>query len=233
MFIFYTPDIKDNIFSFDEQESKHCIKVLRKTKGDLVQLVDGRGGFFTAKIIEDNFKKCIVEIVDRKITENHFSHINIAIAPTKNIDRIEWFLEKSTEIGINSIYLFKSKNSERNNVNIDRLEKILISAMKQSCQAYKPKMYDLLNYSELLKNTSGFKGKYIAYCAEEFEKKHLRDSFNSDENNIVLIGPEGDFTKDEVSLAINSGFKTVSLGENRLRTETAALVSCAILNFYK
>ncbi|MBK8808562.1 MAG: 16S rRNA (uracil(1498)-N(3))-methyltransferase [Bacteroidales bacterium] len=230
MNIFYTPELQSMQYEMTEEESKHCIRVLRKALGDKISLVDGKGTFFTAEIINDNPKHCVVAVIDKTSQVNRSEFINIAIAPTKNTDRIEWFLEKCTEIGINSIYLMKTENSERTNIKTERLEKLIISAMKQSLKAHKPLIHELITFNELLKATSGYAQKYIAYCDEAPEKVFLPDVYKKGSKTIVLIGPEGDFSATEVALAKKIGYKVVSLGESRLRTETAGMVACTIMN---
>lgn len=229
MQLFYTPDIKTNIYTLNEIESKHCIKVLRQKVNDHIQLIDGKGNFYEAKIIEPNPKKCIVEIVETTRDfgkRNHYLHI--AIAPTKNIDRFEWFLEKATEIGIDEITPILCEHSERKTIKAERLEKIIVSAIKQSIKAYKPKLNDLTNYSDFIRQN--FNGvKYIAHC-EENKKNLLKDAYNKGQNVIILIGPEGDFSPDEIEFAKQNNFQEISLGESRLRTETAGVVACHTIN---
>ena len=229
MHLFYTPDLKEKIHTLDEIESKHCIKVLRLNVDDLVQLIDGKGGFYTAKIIDANHRKCSVEIISEQQgvgKRNHYLHI--AIAPTKNNDRFEWFLEKVTEIGIDEITPIICEHSERKVIKEDRLEKIIVSAVKQSIKAYKPKLNKLTLYSDFI--TTNFKGdKFIAHC-EENEKKPLKINYTKGNNAIILIGPEGDFSPQEISLARQNNFQEISLGESRLRTETAGVVACHTIN---
>ena len=229
MHLFYTPDLKDHIYALNETESKHCIRVLRLTTNDEIQLIDGKGGFFNAKIIDSNPKKCIVEIT-KTIKEygkkNHYLHI--AIAPTKNIDRIEWFLEKATEIGIDEITLLICEHSERKVIKPERLEKIIVSAVKQSIKAYKPKLNELTKYKDFISQKSDCV-KYIAHC-EENKKTLLKSSYKKETNTIILIGPEGDFSPEEIKLAKENKFTEISLGESRLRTETAGVVACHTIN---
>lgn len=229
MHLFYTPDIKGNIYTLNEIESKHCIRVLRLSLNDEIQLIDGKGGFFKAKIIDTDSKKCIVEVVSSQIEyskRNHYLHI--AIAPTKNMDRFEWFLEKATEIGIDEITPILCKHSERKIIKNDRLEKILVSAMKQSLKAYKPKLNELTSYQEFI--AQEFKGqKYIAHC-EENDKEFLKDLYKAQTDTVILIGPEGDFSPTEIESAKKAEYKEISLGNSRLRTETAGLVACHTIN---
>ncbi len=229
MHLFYTPDLRNKIYILNEVESKHCIKVLRLNVHDKIQLIDGNGGFHNAKIIDANPKKCSVEIVEttKKFGKrNHYLHI--AIAPTKNIDRFEWFLEKATEIGIDEITPIVCDRSERKILKNERLEKIIISAIKQSIKAYKP----ILNNFTKLSDFAGpdFNGKkFIAHCGES-QKPSLKTAYNKGENALILIGPEGDFSQKEIDIAKQNNFKEVSLGESRLRTETAGIVACHTIN---
>jgi 16S rRNA (uracil1498-N3)-methyltransferase len=222
---FYISDIIGSSIQLDADESKHCIKVLRLKKGDLVQLMNGKGSLYKAVIVAPDSKKCLLEIVEEekfKNTRNY--HLTIAIAPTKNNERLEWFLEKSTEIGIDKIVPIACQHSERKDIKIDRLEKILISAMKQSGQTYLPELTLMTSFKELVNST--FDGtKLIAHC-ESGEKRLLKNSILPGENILILIGPEGDFDPSEIKLALEKGFISVSLGDSRLRTETAGIVAC-------
>ena len=237
MHLFYTPDIfSASVYSLNEEESKHCVRVLRLTIGDKIRLIDGIGGFYEAEIIYNNPKKCVVSIIksEKEVGKrNHYFHI--AIAPTKNMDRLEWFVEKATEIGIDEISLINCKTSERTIVKTERLNKVSVSAIKQSMKAYLPKINEVINYKEFITSTTDFKGqKFIAHCNPSLaglsEIPHLKNSYNASENALVLIGPEGDFNLEEVKMALENGFKEISLGESRLRTETAALYACTVLN---
>jgi 16S rRNA (uracil1498-N3)-methyltransferase len=203
--------------------------VLRLQNGNQVEIIDGAGGFYKAQITDANPKKCRLKIVEsqKEFGKKDF-HLHIAIAPTKNIDRFEWFLEKATEIGIDEITPLLTSHSERKVVNPERLEKILISAMKQSLKAYLPKLNDLTTFKELINNNKT-ENKYIAYC-HDIQKNHLKDIVAEGRDTLILIGPEGDFSSEEVKLALENGFLVVSLGSSRLRTETAGIVACHIVN---
>jgi len=231
MHIFYTPDITQDTYILNEEESKHCVRVLRLPVGSTVNLVDGKGRFYTAEITSDNPKKVSLSIlrVEKEFHKrNHYLHI--AVAPTKNIDRIEWFLEKATEIGIDEITPIISDRSERRVVKEDRLNKVITSAVKQSIKAYHPKLNEAIAYDAFMKIP--FDGdKLIAHCINNEEKKYISDLISPHQKYLILIGPEGDFTADEVNLALNKGFKALTLGENRLRTETAALAVCFEVNY--
>ncbi len=229
MQLFYVPDISDTEVVLDETESKHAVKVLRLLPGDEVQLIDGKGNFYEAEILEANPKRCRLIILN---TTHEFGkrdyYIHIAIAPTKSIDRFEWFLEKCTEIGIDEITPLLCEHSERKNIKPERLEKILVSAIKQSLKAYLPKLNNLVSFKELVLK-SDVKNRYIAHCYDG-EKNHLKSESLKSKDVLVLIGPEGDFSPEEVEFAVQNGFKEISLGESRLRTETAGIVACHIVN---
>jgi len=225
MHFFYTPLIQSDDIYLTEEESKHCVRVLRLKEQDTVYLIDGVGGFYHARITEANPKKCKV-VVYQKYKEygKRTYQLTIAIAPTKNIERFEWFLEKVTEIGIDRIIPVISYQSERKVIKPERLNKILTEAIKQSKQAYHPVLDEICTFKNLMKmNFSG--RKLVAYC-EEGNKRLLKDSVLSGENVLVLIGPEGDFSNEEIKLAFDNGYAGVSLGNTRLRTETAGVVAC-------
>lgn len=232
MQLFYTPDIEPSHpqYFLNEEESKHAVRVLRLEVGNEVQLIDGRGGFYTAFIHDAHPKRTILNItsvVSGFNKRNHYLHL--AVAPTKNIERLEWFLEKATEIGIDEISLIVSQRSERKEVKIDRLNKIITSAIKQSIKAYHPLLNEPVKLSQLLQQP--FNGqKFIAHC-EQGDKLHLRDELLIQGHYLILIGPEGDFTPVEIETALQNEFKPITLGQSRLRTETAALEACFEVNF--
>lgn len=214
-----------------EEESKHCVNVLRMKVNDELILVDGEGGFYKANITNPHPKRCEVEIIER---ENEYQkrnfHLHIACAPTKNNERFEWFLEKATEIGIDAITPLQCEHSERINIKAERLEKVIISAMKQSIKAYKPCLHPSVNFKNFLEQFKDFTGqKFIAHCYDS-PKKALSMGYEKGKNALILIGPEGDFSKAEVDLAEASGFISVTLSTSRLRTETAALAACHTFN---
>ena len=225
MHLFYTPDISENYYQLSESESKHCIRVLRLGLNDKIYLIDGIGGYYTAIIIDDNPRACKVKVTDKK--ENYGKHnyyLHIAIAPTKNIDRFEWFLEKATEIGVDEITPILSDYSERKIIKPERLNKIITSAVKQSLTAYHPKLNPLTKFSDFI-NENNNCDKFIAHCYD-LPRQELKTIIKAGAKQIILIGPEGDFTKDEVKLSEENGYKAVSLGNTRLRTETAGVVAC-------
>jgi len=229
MNIFYSTGTEGDNLLLDAQESHHCVKVLRTREGERVYAVDGLGGFYEATLIEANAKKCILNIESEKKNYNPLPYeLHIGIAPTKSIDRFEWFLEKATEIGVSSITPLLCERSERKIIRPDRLEKVVVSAMKQSMKAFKPVIHPLMSYSEWLGRDNA-DSRFIAHCAEGNKEKlwkmGLSDSIS------ISIGPEGDFSKEEVELAKADGLTEVSLGDYRLRTETAGIVACSSVYF--
>jgi len=229
MNIFYTPDISGKFYTLEESESKHCVKVLRKSAGDRLVLVDGKGGWYEASITDPNPRKCSVEVIrEIQLFEKRGYSLHLAVAPTKNIERFEWMIEKATEIGVDEITPLLCEHSERKQVNIERLQKVIIAAMKQSLKAYLPRLNNLTNFETFLSND--FEAiKFIAHC-DEGNKKHLFKQIKPKEKILVLVGPEGDFSPDEIKMARESGFLEVSLGNSRLRTETAGIVVCEVVN---
>lgn len=227
MHIFYQAQLPEKKY-LDPEESKHCIKSLRMQKGDEINLVDGKGMYYKAKITNANHKKCEFEIIEVNEEVASEFHRHLAIAPTKNIDRVEWLVEKATELGIDEISFFQSFHSERKVIKIDRLEKKAISAMKQSLKAKKPILNEISSFNSVLEKAEE-ENKFIAYV--DFENKnHLKNQLSNRKNTLVMIGPEGDFSLEEIELAINKGFKKVSLGKSRLRTETAALAAVHLMS---
>lgn len=222
MNLFYVSDITehDDGFSLSESESKHACKVLRLKEDDKIGVLNGKGLFAIAIILEANPKHCKVKLIEKKLDEHPPYSVHIAICPTKMNDRMEWFVEKATELGITEITFLLSKNSERKAIKLERFENIAISAMKQSKRTFVPKINDLTKVESFIK---AHPNGYIAHCYEA-EKSDLFQTF--DGNSPILIGPEGDFTLEECKLAEVNGYQTITLGENRLRTETAGLYAC-------
>jgi len=223
MRLFYDPNIAINAQShtLSEEESKHIVRVLRMTEGDRLILLNGRGGEFVCEITDAHPKKCVVQINEQTQATPPPYSIHIAVSPTKQLERIEWFVEKATEIGITEITFLTCTNSERVKLKLDRLERKAISAMKQSHRKFLPKLNDLVTASSFIQNNPE---GLIAHCYEG-EKTLLTESFTP-KTCPILIGPEGDFSKAEVELAAKNGYKLITLGDNRLRTETAALYAC-------
>lgn len=229
MHLFYTPKIQGDTYTLDQIESKHCIRVLRLSEGDIIHLIDGRGGFYTAEITDASPKACKVKCTEiiREYGKRNFN-LHIGIAPTKNNDRTEWFLEKCTEMGIDRVTPLLCEHSERKVVKIERLNKIITSAVKQSLKAYHPQLEEMTKFKELINQP--FEGqKFIAHC-NPGEKTPLQDIYKENSNVLILIGPEGDFSPKEVEIAKKAGFKEISLGNSRLRTETAGIVACHTIN---
>ncbi len=232
MQLFYAPDLLGDQYILNEQESKHCIRVLRMQIGDTIHLTDGKGNMFLAELINEDFRRCEVRIIEvQKEYGKRSYNTHIAIAPTKNINRFEWFLEKVTEIGVDAIIPIICQRSERKIVKTERLNKVITAAVKQSVKAYHPQLTDASPLKDFIQKEF-YGDKFIAYV-EEGEYPLLQSLYSPGNDALILIGPEGDFSQEEVRMAIEQGFKTVSLGNSRLRTETAGVVAChtiAILN---
>lgn len=230
MHVFYTPDI-DTCPELPEEEAGHCLRVLRLGVGDEVMLTDGKGFFYKAVISAATGKRCQVKVVE-KIEQEKFwkGHLHLAMAPTKNMDRIEWFAEKATEIGFDELSFLNCRFSERKVIKTERIEKIVVSAMKQSLKARKPIVNEMTDFAKFMQRD--FQGqKFIAHCYEG-EKPLLKELLKPGEDALVLIGPEGDFSPEEVQKAEALGFQPISLGKSRLRTETAALVAVHMMNLF-
>lgn len=226
MQLFYNSDISanDKQFTFDKTESRHIVKVLRKKDGDILHITNGKNQLFTVKIILANDKKCLVEIINSETKRKPWNYyLHIAIAPTKNNDRLEWFLEKVTEIGIDEITPIICDNSERKVLKTERLQKIVQSAMKQSLKFNIPKLNEAIKFSEFIKHNTK-DDLFIAHC-EEADKKSLAKELKPNTSSTIMIGPEGDFSSKEIEIALANNFIPVTLGESRLRTETAGVVA--------
>lgn len=233
MQLFYSPELtaSSENFTFDSEESKHIVKVLRGKIGDQLHITNGKGLFFVARITVSNPKTCTVEIVDFKKDHPKKYWLHMAVAPTKMNDRYEWFLEKATEIGIHEITPIICNNSERKVVKLERYKKVVQAAMKQSFQSYLPVLNEAISLDEFLKNSK--QGLlFIAHC-QDSERFELKRRAAPDNPITILIGPEGDFTTKEIKKAVKQGYLPISMGQSRLRTETAAIVGCttvAIIN---
>jgi 16S rRNA (uracil1498-N3)-methyltransferase len=251
--LFYTPDIEGNTYSLNEEESRHCQKALRLRLGDIVNLTDGKGTLFEARLSDLQDRKVTVEIIGRK---DYFGrkdyYLHMAVAPTKSIDRFEWFLEKATEIGVDEITPLICEHSERRQLRVDRLQKVVTAAMKQSLKAYHPKLNEPIPIGKFISPGSpAFKdpnfhapmhpslpasplprfpanplpeNKFIAYITPDAPL--LKQLYHKGSDATILIGPEGDFSLSEIEAATSSGYRIISLGNSRLRTETAAIVAC-------
>lgn len=231
MHLFYTPDIAGQQYILSEEESKHAVRVLRLGKGSALALTDGRGTLYEAVVSDANPKRCTVDIV-ATTTEYGKRNYNLtmAVALTKNIDRYEWFLEKATEIGCDTFIPLVGEHSERRVLKHERAEKVITSAVKQSLKAYHPVLEPLAGFRDVAARDFGGV-KLIAYCGEEYEKKLVRDCVAPGDRVTILVGPEGDFSPEEVKFAVEKGFVPVSLGESRLRTETAAVFAVSYVAF--
>ncbi len=229
MNLFYSTIIDGNTATLVDDEAKHCVKVLRKTVGDNIHIIDGCGNLYVATIISIGKHDCVCNIIERTTNfGNHNYYLRMCVAPTKNIDRFEFFVEKAVEIGVDEIIPICCENSERKVLKLDRIERIVLSAMKQSYKATMPKIAELTNVNEVL--SAPYDGlKCIAHC-ENQEKVLLRDKANNSQEVTILIGPEGDFSLDEIEKAKQYEWIPVSLGESRLRTETAAIAATHTIN---
>lgn len=233
MQLFYAPDFTPNLYTLSEEESKHAVRVLRLGEADTIHITDGAGNLYTCIIEDANPKRCRVRVTEHK---EHFERLSyeltLAVAPTKNSDRFEWFLEKATEIGISEIIPLESAHSERRVFKPERSVKVITAAMKQSLKAYHPTLRALTKFKDVL--TMPFDGeKFIAHCepeSEEHPKPYLFDLVKPRERTLILIGPEGDFSPEEISLARECGFREISLGKERLRTETAAVAATMMVS---
>ena len=231
MQLFYNPDINaaSETFAFDKEESKHIVKVLRKSEGDILHVTNGLGNLFHTEIILASDKKCTVKINQTETQKPTDFYLHLAVAPTKMNDRFEWFLEKATEIGIHEITPIICEHSERKVIKTERFDKIIQSAMKQSLQYFLPKLNEPMSFKEFInKNHDGT--LFIAHC-EETDKKLLKEAIVPKEKYTILIGPEGDFSEKEIETALQNNYIPVSLGNTRLRTETAAVVACHSIVF--
>lgn len=232
---FFAPDIVATL-TLPEEESRHCARVLRLVEGDEIEVIDGAGTLYMCRIVMAHAKHCGVEIISQQVCPPHWgSKIMIAVAPTKNLDRMEWMAEKCTEMGVDRITPLLCRHSERKVLKTERLHKIMVAAMKQSLKAQMPRLDEMMPIESLIEED--FDGqRFIAYCDESLprdERKSLAQVYDPSLDAMVMIGPEGDFDPQEVEAALNAGFIPVTLGESRLRTETAALMSVATIHTIK
>ncbi|MCM5663740.1 16S rRNA (uracil(1498)-N(3))-methyltransferase [Galbibacter mesophilus] len=230
MQLFYAPELANDAaeYTFDKEESRHISKVLRKKEGDTLYITNGKGWLFDAEITNADIKNCVVSIKKAQQKRRKQYRLHMAVAPTKMNDRYEWFLEKATEIGIDEITPIICDHSERKKIKPERYEKILQAAMKQSLTCYLPKLNEAINYADFMKEKQ--EGQlFIAHC-ENQEKYDLKRKIMADNEVVILIGPEGDFSLNEIKIAEENGYFPVSLSDNRLRTETAAIVACHIVS---
>ena len=234
--MYYQPDIEENAKTIvlGEEESQHCAQVLRAKVGEEVDVSDGKGHIYRCRVVNPNRKHCELQVLSVASPEPlHAGKIHVAVAPTKMMERLEWFVEKATEMGIDRITPLRCEHSERKVLNLDRLGRVMVAAAKQSLRATFPVIEEMTDYKEFMEQKMG-KHRYIAHCEDGYAptdgklylRDHLKDGVGQDEEVVVLIGPEGDFSPAEIELALRNGWKPVSLGKGRLRTETAALVAC-------
>ena len=228
MHVFYTPDIAVRP-ELPEDEATHAVRVLRLQAGDEVTLTDGNGCFYRAEISTATGKRCLVNVLETLPQAPLWSgHLHIAMAPTKNMDRTEWFAEKAAEIGFDELTFLNCRFSERKVIKTERIQKILVSAIKQSLKARLPRLNEMTDFMKFI--AQPFEGqKFIAHCYPG-DKVLLKEAVRPGEDALVLIGPEGDFSEEEVKAALEHAFTPISLGKSRLRTETAALVACHLIN---
>lgn len=228
MHIFYCENINQETIFLDETESKHAAQVLRLRNNDAVAVIDGKGKFCNATIINSNSKKCELKIENCKADfQKRSYHLHIAIAPTKQMERFEWFIEKAVELGVDEITPLICHDSVRTHLRMDRLQKVILSAVKQSVQAYIPQINEAVALDKFIAKTTGSL-KLMAHCAGS-NKKSIQEIVSENQNTMILIGPEGDFTSNEISLALQHNFTPVSLGKSRLRTETAGVYACSVM----
>lgn len=225
MIQFYSPDIAETL-TLPESDSQHCVRVLRMREGDELSVVDGHGFRYRCRLAEAHHKHAAIEIVEREEVPLPWAQsITVAVAPTKNMDRMEWLVEKLVEIGINRFVPIKCHHSERKEIKTERLEKIAVSAMKQSLKAVLPEIMPMTTFAELMKIPC--EQRFIAYCDPAIPRRHLSSLYIPRRDSTILIGPEGDFSPEEIKTALSIGYQPVTLGDNRLRTETAALYSAS------
>ena len=230
MNIFFAQDLTEKQITLNKEESNHAVHVLRLRTGEAITLVDGKGSVAKGIITSNNLKACEIQIVERHENfEPRNYYLHIAIAPTKNIDRFEWFLEKATEIGVDEITPLLCNHSERKEIKSERLEKLIVSACKQSLKAKFPVLNPMISFTEFIQNNFN-EVKLIAHCRET-EKKSIKEVLMLKQNVLIMIGPEGDFDETEIELAIKQSFIPISLGTSRLRTETAGVVACHSVAF--
>ncbi len=223
MELFYDPDFTGNGI-LNESESKHCINVLRHKEGDIITVANGKGQYFKCRIINPHHKKCELEKIEVQNHDKPSFGLHLAVAPTKNIDRFEWMVEKAMELGVTEITPLLCQHSERKKLRIDRVERIIVAAMKQSLKAYMPVINDLTPFDQFMTQHASAH-TYIAHCYDS-DKQPLKNAYSEATDAILCIGPEGDFAEQEVAQAVQNGCQPVSLGNSRLRTETAGVIAC-------
>ncbi len=228
--LFFTPRVENGLARLDDEESRHLLTVLRHRVGDRLLLTDGRGGRFLAELVEAGKRQAVLRIVEARpgMPPTPFS-LHVGISPTKNIERFEWFLEKATELGVDAVTPLLCRRSERRTIRMDRMEKILVSAMKQCWRDHLPVLHPLTPFEEWVAGQQPVQRKFIAWIPEGAPEQHLHDHLSPAQDVVMAIGPEGDFHPDEVAMALKNGFIGVGLGPARLRTETAGILAVALL----
>ncbi len=231
MQIFYAPDITGDTYSLDEKESKHIVRVLRMTKGSFVRLIDGKGNLYNGIIDNPDQKKCIIKITQIiSDFEKRNYRLHIAISPLKNSDRFEWFIEKSVEIGVDEITPLICRNTEKPGIKEDRINNLIVSAMKQSLKSTKTVLNEVCEFNDFI--TRSYNERcMIAHCNDSFERRKISEIYSMNEEALILIGPEGDFSEEEIKYAVRNNFSSVHLGPSRLRTETAGVAACHSIYF--
>lgn len=230
MIRFYAPEIEET-GTLPGIESGHCCRVLRMSEGDMIEVVDGRGFAYECKITRAHHKSTQLQILLKKEEPKHWHpRITLAVAPTKNIDRMEWMLEKCEEIGVDRIVFLKCKRSERKEIKDERLIKILVSAMKQSMKARMPEFSGMIDFRKFMEENQPETVKIVGYCADNVERHELVKEYRAGQDVVIMIGPEGDFTPDEIQLALDRGYIPSTFGNTRLRTETAALFALSAIH---
>ena len=228
MFLFYHDVIDNELLTLSPEESRHCVKALRHKNGDLIQVTDGYGHLVTGEILDAHLQKCLIRIIERHLNPQRSLFLHIAVAPTKNVDRMEWLVEKAIEMGVEKISFIQCDHSERVHVDLNRMHRIAVSAMKQSQTTRIPEM-ELISLLQFFSQYGEENcDKLIAWCDADTQSQLINYKINTDKI-ILLIGPEGDFSRREIEIAFQKGFESVKLGNRRLRTETAALYGCAVL----
>lgn len=229
MIRFYAPDIATSL-TLPESDSQHCVRVLRMKAGDHIEVMDGKGRLYRCVLVDAHSKHAAVEIIDSQELPLFWSQdVTLAIAPTKHMDRMEWMVEKLTELGVNRIIPLLCRHSERKEIKTERLEKIAVSAMKQSLKATLPEILPMIPISEVL---AGYcdEQRFVCYCDDNTPRRFLGTVYKPDSSVAIMIGPEGDFSPDEISSAMTLGWQPVTLGDTRMRTETAAIAACQIIH---
>lgn len=234
MIRFYSPEIEDTL-TLPEGESSHCCRVLRKQIDDEIEVVDGKGHIYTCRIIDNNPRQTKLEIIksETEIPESIKNGITIAIAPTKSFERMEWLVEKGIEIGVDRIVFIRCSRSERKDINLERIKKVAVAALKQSLKSKLPDLKQYTDFKSFLREEKEYDQKFMGYCSEKIPRQDFSKIYDPTMETLILIGPEGDFTEDEVKNAVDSGFIPVTFGKSRLRTETAGIYAITAVNVLK